>query len=346
MAIRILLVDDSPTFRVMARSRLGATAGFEVVGEAETGARAVKLTSELRPDVVVMDVEMPKMDGYEATRRIMDEAPTPVVIVSAVSDRAVHISLEALRAGALTAMTKPPGPDHPEHEREWRHLVRTVRSMAGVRVVRRRRRQSLISFPEPPAPAEPPPESFHAAAVAIAASTGGPAAVREILAGLPADFPAPVLLVQHIGADFVEGMAEWLDRTVPLEVGLAHEGEELRGGRVYIAPPLGHLTVGPGPRVRLSGAPPIGGFRPSATATYTSVAEAYGNEALGVILTGMGRDGVAGLRTLRSRGGRVLAQDEATSVVHSMPGNAIRQGLTHTVLPLGEIPGYLLRCVA
>lgn len=345
MAIRILLVDDSPTFRVLARDRLSADRGFEIVGEADDGARAIELTVALRPDLVVMDVEMPRMDGYEATRCIMDRAPTPVVIVSAVSDRAVHISLEALRAGALTAMSKPPGPDHPDHEREWRRFVRTVRSMAEVRVVRRRRRESLAG-PAAPAPtSEGPPESFRAAAIAIAASTGGPAAVREILAGLPADFPVPLLLVQHIGADFVEGMAQWLDRTVPLDVGLAREGEELRGGRVYIAPPLGHLAVGPGARVRVSEAPPIGGFRPSATATYRSVADAYENRALGVILTGMGRDGVAGLRTLRDRGGRVMAQDEPTSVVHSMPGTAVREGLAHSVLPLGEIPGYLLRCV-
>jgi len=180
----------------------------------------------------------------------------------------------------------------------------------------------------------------------MAASTGGPPAIRAILGALPADFSVPILVVQHIGPDFVEGFSRWLDGVVPPRVVLARHGELLQRGHVYVAPAGGcHLTVRDR-RVRLDASEPVGGFRPSATTLFRSVAESHGTAALGVILTGMGRDGAEGLRVVRERGGRVIAQDRASSVVYSMPGEAVRAGLADEVLPLPEISGYLRRCAA
>jgi two-component system chemotaxis response regulator CheB len=337
MSIRVLLVDDSPTFRALCRAQLSA-AGFEVIGEAQTGREAIEATARDRPDVVLMDVEMPEMGGYEATREIMDRSPTPVVVVSAPdSGRGAVLSVEALEAGALAAMPKPPGPDHPEFDAQWRRLARTLRTMAAVRVVRRRRAR----FSKPPTRQ---PRKDKARIVALAASTGGPAALLEVLSALPPGFPVPILLVQHIGPEFVGGFARWLDAALGLSVVIAEEGQQPRAGRVHIAPAHGHLRVR-GDVIEIGHDPPVGGFRPSANALFASIAESHGPEALGVILTGMGRDGLSGLQTLHARGGFVVAQDEETSVVYSMPGNVVRAGIAHEVLPVNEIAGFILGSV-
>ncbi|RZO57640.1 MAG: chemotaxis-specific protein-glutamate methyltransferase CheB [Sandaracinaceae bacterium] len=337
MPLRVLVVDDSPTFRALLREGLERDPELSVVAEARNGTEAVSLVESVSPDVVVMDVEMPELDGYEATRRIMAERPTPVVVVSGSSERAVRMSVAALEAGALTALTKPPGPSEPGSDRAWRRFARTVRAMAEVRVVRR------PNGADRERPSQPPRRET--SVIAMAASTGGPRAVRTILESLGEDFPAPILLVQHIGEDFAEGFARWLDATVPMDVRLAREGDPLRAGAVYLAPPRGHLTVHKG-AIRVCDRAPIHGFRPSASATYASVARAYGERALGLILTGMGRDGVEGLRELHRRGGLVVAQDASTSVVDSMPASARRAGIVHEVLPLPDISAYLRSCVA
>ncbi len=340
--IRALIAEDSATTLELLTHMLESSPGIRVVGRARNGAEAVHMTKSLRPDVIVMDIHMPVIDGFEATRRIMSETPAPIVIVSATVDtRAIDVSLQALRLGALTVMAKPSGPTDPNFSEESARFVATVRAMAGVKVVRHWARSS-----RPPPPADSNPISLAPAAppqiVAIATSTGGPAALLHVLADLPADFPAPVLLVQHMSPGFVEGLASWLDAGSPLRVKVAEAGERLQRGHAYLAPDGHHIGLTDRRSLAVSSSPPVGGFRPSGTVLFESVAAVYGAAAVGVILTGMGNDGCAGLATLRRVGGRIIAQDEATSVVFGMPAAAIAAGLAHTILPIEQIAARLI----
>lgn len=275
---------------------------------------------------------MPVLDGYEATRRIMVEAPTPIVIISAAyHERDVEVSMHALRMGALTVLPKPPGPGAPGFEQAWNHLVQTVRAMAGVKVVRRWRDRTLPLAPSPAPPGVP------ARVVAMAASTGGPAALARILGDMPTDFALPGLVVQHIAAGFVEGLAAWLNTSSSLAVRVARAGEPLEPGVVYLAPDDHYLTVSEQRTIATPRTPPLAGFRPSASVRFASVARVFGRSTVAVILTGMGDDGVAGLRTVRAARGRIIAQDAGTSVVFGMPGAAVAEGLADATLPLESI---------
>ncbi|MEK7865325.1 MAG: chemotaxis-specific protein-glutamate methyltransferase CheB [Planctomycetota bacterium] len=337
---RILVAEDSSTARELLVAILRAEPGFEVVGEARNGEEAVEMTCRLRPDVVTMDGRMPVLDGLGATKRIMIHCPTPVVIVTASMEPGdVEASMRALRAGALAILPKPPGPGAPGFDAARRELVDTVSAMSQVRVVRH--------WPETarraPRAAQGGEADRRGRVLAIAASTGGPAALQTILASLPGDFPAPILVVQHIARGFVPGIVSWLDGATPLGVQVASEGEALRPGVVYFAPDDRHMGVVAEGSIRLSEEAPIEGFRPSASFLFRSVAEGYGRAAVCAILTGMGRDGVEGLRAVRERGGRVLSQAEEGCVVYGMPRAAQEAGLVDEVVGLAGIATRVVR---
>lgn len=339
--VRVLVAEDSPTARALLTSLLHSDPGLRVVGSAIDGPQAVALAAALRPDVITMDVRMPGFDGFEATRRIMAATPTPIVIVSGHYDpHDVEVSMHALRAGALTILAKPPGPGAADFEAQRTWLIRTVKAMAAVKVVRQRvERRDPVLVPPPPASQAP-------RAIAIAASTGGPAALARILADLPVSFPLPLLVVQHIARGFADGLARWLATVSPLRVHTVGGSERLAPATVYVAPDDRHLVlVDPG-TVGITSAPPVGGFRPSASVLFGSAALAFGNALVAVILTGMGDDGVAGLQQVRAAGGRVIAQDEETSVVFGMPGAAVGAGVVDAVLPLGVIARHLRELAA
>jgi two-component system, chemotaxis family, protein-glutamate methylesterase/glutaminase len=337
LVLRALIAEDSVTTLELLAHMLESDSGIRVVGRARNGAEAVNLTKTLRPDVVVMDIHMPVLDGFEATRQIMIEAPTPIVIVSAMLDvRAVDVSLHALRLGALTVMAKPPGPSAPNFAEECARFVGTVRSMSEVKVVRRWASRSANAAAE-----IAPERAAVAQIIAIAASTGGPAALLSVLSNLPADLPSPILIVQHMAPGFVAGLASWLDGGCELAVKVAEPGERLVNGVAYLAPDDQQLGLLDRRTLQVSSAAPRGGFRPSGSFLFESVANVYGTSAIGVILTGMGDDGCAGLVVLRAAGGRIIAQDEATSVVFGMPAAAISARLPHATLPLELIASRL-----
>jgi len=339
--IRILVVDDSATARTLLVSILAADPAIQVVGEASDGLEAIALTQKLRPDLITMDLHMPRLDGLEATKEIMITVPTPIVIVSGTTrTREVKDSLDTLRVGALEVVVKPPGPRSPGFVAAAQHLVATVKALSQVKVVRHWRPPSVQPAVRSTR-ALVPPGAARRRIVAIAASTGGPAALRFLLSGLPGDFALPILMVQHITPGFVSGLASWLDSSSPLRVKLAEQGEPLTPHTVFLAPDHRHLGASGHGTVALSSSPPIGGFRPSGTFLFESVGRAFGAGAVAVILTGMGDDGVEGLRMIRRTGGQVIAQDETTSVIFGMPGAAIAAGLVDLVQPLPAITQYL-----
>jgi two-component system chemotaxis response regulator CheB len=339
--IRVLVAEDSATVRELLVQILRSDREIQVIGEAKNGVEAVSMTKQLRPDLVTMDVRMPLMDGFEATKQIMVEAPTPIVIVSASVDvREVEVSMHALRVGALTVIAKPEGPASPDFGDLSRRFLTTVKSMAQVRVVRH--------WPDRQPPPPPPPRAeprARARVVAIAASTGGPAALSQLLSALPGSFPAPVLVVQHISQGFLAGFAAWLNTGVSLRVKVAESGERPQPHTIYLPPEDRHLGLDGGGNLVVSSAPPVGGFRPSASFLFESLAEAYGAATLAVVLTGMGQDGLEGLRAIRRSGGQILVQNEETSVVYGMPGAAARAGLADAVLPLKDIAVRVMRAL-
>ena len=346
--IRCLVVDDARAFRALLRHILATAPGVEVVGEACDGHEAVALVRALRPDVVTMDVRMPLLDGLSALEEIMRVAPTPVIVVSAEADGAAQqLSFRALQLGAIEVLPKPRDPGTPRFERQAEAIRQAVRAVAGLVLVGRHRPAAAIPAPVlAPVRRDPPPGARPAAAaapagqvevIAIAASTGGPAALAALLTPLPRELATPVLVVQHIAAGFEVGLARWLGSTTRLDVRIAEDGAPLLGGTVYLALDGRHLGVSRR-RVHLSDEPPVEGFRPSATRLFASVAREYGPRAAGFVLSGMGSDGAEGLALVRAAGGYTAAQSAATSVIFGMPRVALESGAAAHELDLEEVP--------
>ena len=340
--IRVLVVEDSPTVREFLLQVLRADPAIEVIGVAESGEEALAAVERTRPDVVTMDVHMPRMNGYEATRRIMESHPTPIVIVSGTTDvtdtaRAFH----AIEAGALAVLPRPTGFGHAEHQRSAAELVRTVKLMSEVKVVKRWPRSRAPETASPlstyPKHLAPLPEPSRIRLVAIGASTGGPPAIQKILSQLPRDFPASVLIVQHIAAGFTQGFVDWLAQSSNLPMQTPVQGELPLMGHVYVAPDRMHMGLGLRGRLELSDASPENGQRPAVSYLFRSVAKIYGSSAAGVLLTGMGKDGSRELLEMREHGAVTIAQDRDSSVVFGMPGEAIKMGGAVYILPPQKI---------
>jgi two-component system chemotaxis response regulator CheB len=339
------VVEDSLTIRRRLCEILAADPEMEVIGEAEDGKRAIEQCQALRPDVVTLDMVMPVMSGLTATEYIMAYVPTPILIVSASTNRGeLFRTYDALAAGALDVLEKPTVDDV---DATWeRRFLAAVKLIARIKVITHPR--ARLGAPRRTAavrgsPSESPPGSIHPTKqryrlVALGASTGGPAAIVTVLRALPPSISVPVLFVLHIDEPFGAAFAEWLENQTPHQVSYAREGELIDSlrGQVIMAPPGRHLTVAGG-RLHLDADPPRHSCRPSVDVLFESLAADRGAAVLACLLTGMGRDGAAGLLAIRRAGGFTVAQDEATSVVYGMPREAVILGAAQVVLPLDQI---------
>jgi two-component system chemotaxis response regulator CheB len=347
--IKVLVVEDSAVGREFLVTLLNADPVFTVIGTASNGEEAIEIVKRKRPDIITMDSTMPRMDGFETTRRIMETYPTPVVMVSGGwGTHEVATTFRAVEAGALAVVPRPPGIGHPEHKTMAQELIQTVKLMSEVKVVRRwAHLQRKTAAPSaPPAPDVVQPRSVEKIQlVAIGASTGGPAVLQTILSRLSADFLVPVVIVQHMAAGFIAGFVDWLEQATCWPVHVAANREILLPRHAYLAPDGLQMKVEAGGKVALIQDEPENGLCPSVSYLFRSVAAVYGSQAVGVLLTGMGKDGAKELKLLRDKGAVTLVQDKESSIVHGMPGEAVKLDAATYVLPPERIATVLATIV-
>lgn len=342
--IRVLVVDDSPLARDVITKILEKDPDFSIVGHSENGAEAIRMSQNLRPDLIIMDLYMPVMDGFQAIEEIMAYQPTPILVsTTALAREGKSISFRALELGALDVIDKPvlsPGKTPNPHENNLIHLAKMLSKVKVVSHVRGKIKKPL------PKDTPEKPLSDQLWVIAIAASTGGPKALLQIFQHLPSDFPAAIIVAQHISDGFSKGLANWLDHETRLEVREGSTGSELRAGCAYIAPTGRHMIVAADGTLALTSDPPIMGHRPSCNILLRSAAEVYGPKCIGVILSGMGNDGAEGILAIKKQGGKTIAESEKDCVVFGMPKAAIEMGAIDLVTPLESIATELLKMLA
>jgi len=335
--IRIVVADDSQTARELLVA-LYESAGIRVVGVGKNGDEVLQLVKKHNPDVVSMDVVMPKMDGMDATRAIMREHPTPIVIVTASMMRAdIDLAFDAMKAGALAAVKKP-GLEDPE---TCEKLIQTIKAMANVSVIRRWSGSAPHATKREPI-SSPSHLEVDVRLIGIASSTGGPGVLASILRPIPKNYPIPILIVQHVTNGFATGLAEWLHEQTSLDVTLAGHGDIPKPGVVLMPPDDYHMQIGRDGAIELTKAPPYKGLRPSANFLFHSMARFYGGGGLGIILTGMGDDGAEGMDAMRKSGAYTIAQDQESCIVYGMPNEAVKRNAVKRVLTPDQIAQYLV----
>ncbi len=344
--IRVLVVDDSFVVRRIVTEELAAQADLEVIGTAVNGQEALDKTAALRPDLIILDIEMPVMDGLTALTHLRERFPRlPVIMFSSRTELGAAATLDALSRGASDFFAKPSGAGSPEASREIirKELIPSIRALCVKKAVQ-------TSSPAASAPQIPRPKGASARidVVAIGASTGGPNALTDVFKGLPRNFPVPIVVVQHMPPMFTQMLADRLTKMSHIRTVEAKSGMTLEPGNAWIAPGDYHMVLtreGATVGTRINQEAPENACRPAVDPLLRSVANIYGAGCLAVILTGMGKDGTRGCETVRAAGGQILAQDEATSVVWGMPGHVVRAGLADQVLPLSLLAGEIVRRV-
>ena len=336
MTVRVLVVDDSLVVRNLLTRELSRDPEIEVIASARDAYEAREKIVELEPDVITLDIEMPRMDGITFLNALMEHNPLPVIVVSSIAPEGGRVALEAMEAGAVDVMCKP-GPSYTVGEMSL-ELSEKIKAAASARIRRKQRRNG--AGPRRRLASARPTDRV----VAIGTSTGGTQALKDVLGALPSDAPA-VLVVQHMPAHFTRSFAERLDELCAVEVREAEDGDVVRSGRVLVAPGNRHMLLarrGSGLVVRVKDGPLVGRHRPSVDVLFKSVAREAGDRAVGVIMTGMGKDGAEGIREMRNAGAATIAQDESSCVVFGMPREAIRLEAIDRVLPLEDIGAGLL----
>jgi two-component system, chemotaxis family, protein-glutamate methylesterase/glutaminase len=361
--IRVLIVDDSAFMRKVLQGIIAADPQLEVCGEARDGRDAVTQNEVLKPDVITMDINMPHMDGLQATEIIMSSNPRPILVVSSESREGAEVTLKALELGAIDFVAKPSGGVDLDMNSVKEELCRKLKVAAKVRVVRTATRSKVqqeiaSSAPrvEPAAKVEPNRQENGGGAapfrgsgkfplVVVAASTGGPATLMKLVPDFPKDFSGAVILVQHMPGSFTAQFSQQLAEISRIRVKEAEAGEIISPGQLYICPGAYHMRISPTGRVSLDDGPRIGGYRPCADLTMESAAEYFGPMTIAVVMTGMGNDGSKGVQMVKSLGGHVIAQDEQSAVIFGMPQEAIKTGAVDQTLPVESVYNAIERRV-
>ncbi|MEI7811816.1 MAG: chemotaxis-specific protein-glutamate methyltransferase CheB [Ignavibacteria bacterium] len=336
--VKVLIVEDSLVMQELLLKVFSSEPRIYVMGCVRNGREAIEFVKKKKPDVITMDINMPVMNGFLATREIMETTPVPIIIVSeTVNPKDVNDTFRSLQAGAVSIESKPGNYGTDKYHVYEKELCRKVLLMSEIKVIRR------INFDKTKTTATVikiniSPDIYKGKKiVAVGASTGGPIVIEKILSSLSRDFPLPIVIVQHITAGFTQGLVDWLNSTSVLPVSIAVNNEQIQAGRCYFAPDGMHLKIGAGGRLILSGEPPVNNLRPSVSMLFSSVAEVYESDAIGILLTGMGHDGAEDLAMMKNAGAVTIAQDQSSSVIFGMPGEAVKLGGSLFVLPPEDI---------
>jgi len=343
--IKVLIVDDSPSVLDLISYILNSDPQIEVIGTALTGKRALEFLKNNKPDIITMDMAMPEMDGLEATQTIMETNTIPIIIVSASwSPSEVSDTYRALEAGAISIMEKPRGIGHPDHNKMAIELINAVKTMSEIKVVRRWAKRKMEKEEPLTGISEKEYEKSDIRIIAIGASTGGPPVIHDILSQIPKNLSIPILLVQHIARGFLEGFKDWLVKSTGFPVSIAVDMEKIIPGHCYIAPNDYQMGVTANGTIELSNSDPaVTILCPSVSFLFQSIAETYGRNAIGILLTGMGKDGARELKMMRDKGAITIAQDESSSVIYGMPGKAVEIGAAKYILSPEQIAETIIK---
>ncbi len=354
MPIRVILVEDSSIALTILKRILDSSPEIEVVGTASTGVEGLDLIPKVNPDVICTDLHMPKMNGLEFTKEVMASYPRPILVISAsVLEDDVENIFNLLEAGAVDIFPKPRSGQLQDYESMQQPLINKIKVLSGIKVFTRRKHSSTIQKPQTLIQNVEinnyPKHKKHIhpfKIVGIGASTGGPQALSEIFSQLPKDFPLPIICVQHISQGFLQGFIDWLSNNCLLPIEIAKSGLYPKPGKIYFPLEGHHLQISPTGSFMCSKSPPVLGHRPSVTVTFKSLASYYGKGVIGILLTGMGKDGAEGLLKISESGGFTIAQNEATSIVFGMPHEAIKLGAADEILPIEQIaPKFIKKII-
>ncbi len=356
LSIKVLVVDDSAFMRKVISEIINEEPDLTVAATARNGEDALSKLMTLPVDVVTLDVEMPVLDGLATLEAIMEKHALPVVMLSSLTKRSSDVTMKALALGAIDFVPKPSGSISLDLKNAAQEITEKIRAAHQAQVRKAPRRPA--SVPTEPIVVNPPKTAFKARSlrtstelgasrivVSIGSSTGGPRAVEEVFLRLPADLRAAVLVTQHMPKGFTKSFAERLNNLSPLSVKEAQEGDSLRNGLAFIAPGDYHMVVGPDRRIHLNQNPPVQYLRPAADVTMLSLPAIFGSKIIGVVLTGMGRDGAAGMAAIKASGGHTIAQDKATSTIYSMPRVVFEEGHADYVLPIDRVAEGIIKLV-
>lgn len=340
--IKVLVVEDSPTVQELMKHILTSDKEIEVVGIANNGIEALKFLETLKPDVITMDISMPYMNGFEATKRIMETTPVPIIMVTALFDSIdVEKTFQAIQAGAVSIIEKPISLRHPNYENVCKNIVENVKLMSEIKVVKRKS-YAAVNLNKFTSPETVLKNDFtDKKVVAIGVSTGGPPILKTIFSHLTREINVPILVVQHITPGFIDGLVSWLRLETKIPIHIAEEGENILPGHIYFAPDDYHMEITYNDKIILNKKEKINGLRPTVSHLFASMANIYGKNSVGILLSGMGRDGVDELKLLRENGAITIAQDKESSVVFGMPGEAVKINAAMHVLSPEKIAEFL-----